>query len=68
MSSGWGCQYLTKKDDEKEWCRLLNHKCDPGSKGCVLFGAGLFSQEHTASNKAFEKRKEKNRSDDPLAK
>jgi len=66
MSSGWGCQYLTKNGEEKEWCRLLNHKCDPGCKGCVLFGMGYFSQENTPSNQAFEKRKAKKRSDDPL--
>jgi len=66
MSSGWGCQYLTKYEEEKEWCRLLKHKCDPGCKGCVLFGAGYFSQENTPSNQAFEKRQAKKRSDNPL--
>jgi hypothetical protein len=66
MSSGWGCQYLTKHEDEETWCRQLNHKCDPGCKGCVLFGAGFFSQENTPSNLAFEKRKAKKRSDNPL--
>ncbi len=66
MSSGWGCQYLTTHEEEKEWCRLLKHKCDPGCKGCVLFGAGYFSQENTPSNQAFEKRQAKKRSDNPL--
>lgn len=27
MSSGWGCQHLTTYKEEKEWCRLLKHKC-----------------------------------------
>jgi hypothetical protein len=62
MSSGWGCQYLTKNGDEKEWCRLLSHKCDPGCRGCVLFRAGLFSQE----SRPTKERVAKNRSDDPL--
>lgn len=66
MSSGWGCQHLTTNEDEGEWCRLLSHKCDPGCKGCVLYGMGYFSQENTPSNKAFEKRKVKKRSDNPL--
>ena len=66
MSSGWGCQYLTKFEDEKEWCRHLKHKCNPGCNGCVLYGRFLFSDPTTPSNTAFEKRKEKNRSDNPL--
>ena len=68
MSSGWGCQYLTKNEElnEKEWCRLLKHKCSPGCNGCVLYGKFLFSDPSTPSNEAFEKRKWKNRSDNPL--
>ncbi len=26
MSSGWGCQHLTKFENEKEWCRLLKRE------------------------------------------
>jgi len=66
MSSGWGCQHLTKNGEIKEWCRLLEHKCDPGCKGCVLYGMGLFSAPDTPSNSAFEKREAKKRSDNPL--
>ncbi len=66
MSSGWGCQHLTKFEEEKEWCRLLKHKCNPGCHGCVLYGKFLFSDPNTPSNEAFEKRKAKNRSDNPL--
>jgi len=66
VSSGWGCQHLTKYRDEKEWCRLLGHKCDPGCKGCVLYGVGIFTNEHTLSDQASEERKVKKRSDNPL--
>jgi hypothetical protein len=70
MSSGWGCQHLTTFEDNKEWCRLLKHKCDPGCHGCVLYGKFLFSQENTPSNAAYEKRESKRiakkRSDNPL--
>ncbi len=66
MSSGWGCQYLTKFENEKEWCRLLKHRCNPGCNGCVLYGRFLFSDPSTASNKAYERRKEKKRDDNPL--
>ncbi len=66
MSTGWGCQHLTKSETEKEWCRLLKHKCNPGCHGCVLYGKFLFSDPATPSNEAFERRKRKNRSDNPL--
>jgi len=42
MSSGWGCQHLTKEGDDAEWCRLLKKTCDPGCQGCVLYGEFLF--------------------------
>ena len=66
MSSGWGCQYITKKERTEDWCRLLEHVCDPGCKGCILYGVGFFSKEDTPSNEAYKKRKK--RSDDPLGK
>lgn len=66
MSSGWGCQHLTKFKEEKEWCRLLKHKCEPGCKGCVLSSAGVFSQDNNQFNSTNENRKVKNRSDSPL--
>ena len=43
MSSGWGCQYLTKNGIEEEWCRRLKHKCKPGCNGCILDGRFIFS-------------------------
>ena len=66
MSSGWGCQHLTTFQENKEWCRLLKHKCDPGCKGCVLYGKFLFTQENPFLEDSSEPRKAKNRSDNPL--
>lgn len=63
MSSGWGCQYLTKFNEEKEWCRLLKHKCDPNCKGCVLYGKFTFS---SPTLDIEEDRPVKSRSDNPL--
>jgi len=64
MASGWGCQYLTKFENEKEWCRLLKKKCDPNCKGCILYGKFVFSEPFLPNE---ESRKVKNRSDNPLA-
>ena len=66
MASGWGCQHQTNHKGVADWCRLLSHPCDPGCKGCVLYGAGLFSVSDTPSNAAFERRRKKERSDNPL--
>ena len=66
MSSGWGCQYLTTFQDNKSWCRLLKHKCDPGCNGCVLYGKFLFTQENTFLEDSSEPRVTKKRSDNPL--
>jgi len=68
MASGWGCQYQTKNGEISDWCRLLSHPCEPGCKGCVLFGNGYFSVTSTPSNEAFNRRKKKNRVDNPLGK
>jgi hypothetical protein len=43
MSTGWGCQHLTKNGEITEWCRLLERTCSPGQNGCVLYGEFLFS-------------------------
>jgi hypothetical protein len=59
MSSGWGCQHLTKFKDEKEWCRLLKHKCDPNCKGCILHGRFLFSEPNISSDRVTKKRGER---------
>jgi len=40
MASGWGCQYSTiSEKGEIDWCRKLKHKCEPGCKGCILYGS-----------------------------
>jgi hypothetical protein len=66
MASGWGCQYQTTHGGILDWCRLLSHPCEPGCKGCVLFGHGFFSVGSTPSNEAFERRKRKKRRDNPV--
>lgn len=39
MSGGWGCPH-----DNKGRCeRVEGRPCDPGMKGCVLFGRFVFS-------------------------
>ena len=66
MSSGWGCQHLTTYKEEKEWCRLLKHKCKPGCKGCVLYGNFMITEENIPSKEENETRKVKNRFNTPL--
>ena len=56
MSAGWGCSHLTN-----DWCKLLDKKCDPGDKGCVLYGKALFSDPSTKSNEALKRRQKKRR-------
>jgi hypothetical protein len=65
MASGWGCQYLTKNGDIIDWCKKLKHKCDPGCKGCILYGS-QFSQPSFLSMQEDEPKKVKKRSDNPL--
>lgn len=41
MSSGWGCP-----NEANGMCKkVTGHACDPGMKGCVLFGRFRFSTE-----------------------
>ncbi len=68
MSTGWGCQHMTKHGRITEWCRLLERECSPGQRGCVLYGAFLFSDPASPSNKAYKQRKAKERADHPLDK
>ncbi len=63
MAGGWGCQFLGKHGDEKEWCMKLNHPCDPGCKGCIIYGQVAFS---TPNIDEEQEKKEKRRSDNPL--
>lgn len=37
---GWGCQYESGND-----CILLKKECDPGLKGCVLYGKVTVAQK-----------------------
>lgn len=53
MSSGWTCSH-----QRGDLCDLLNKPCDPGDKGCVLYGKALFSNPENPSNAALERRKE----------
>lgn len=63
MSSGWGCQFLGVNGNEKEWCIKLSHKCDPGCKGCIIYGQVEFSNLNIEKS---QEKKEKKRSDNPL--
>ncbi|MBF0622294.1 MAG: hypothetical protein HQL54_10260 [Magnetococcales bacterium] len=55
MSSGWGCPH-----EVDGLCRKLNQiKCDPGMKGCVLFGRFTFSEAD--KNMSEQSRKRRNR-------
>jgi hypothetical protein len=65
MASGWGCQYLTKNGDTIDWCKKLKHKCDPGCKGCILYGS-QFSTPQFLTLDEEEPKKVKKRSDNPL--
>lgn len=51
---GWSCPQCI---DDK--CLILKKDCDPGDKGCVLYGKALFSNDESPSNEAFEKRMER---------
>jgi len=54
MSSGWGCSHLSQ-----DRCNLLQKKCDPGDKGCVLYGKVLFSNPDSPSNEKYKKKQRK---------
>ncbi|WP_281950535.1 hypothetical protein [Nitrosophilus kaiyonis] len=51
--SGWTCSHQIG-----EYCDLLKKKCDPGDKGCVLYGKAIFSNPQTPSNEAVKRREE----------
>ena len=53
MSSGFSCPHLIDGQ-----CVKLQKLCDPGDKGCVLYGKVVFSNPNSPSNKAVEKREE----------
>jgi len=47
----------------KEWCMKLHHPCEPGCKGCIIYGEVAFSQPNIDEE---QKKKMKKRSDNPL--
>lgn len=53
MSSAWTCSH--QRDDV---CDLLKKPCDPGGKGCVLYGKAVFSNPENPSNTAVRRREE----------
>jgi hypothetical protein len=63
MASGWSCQFTGTHADIKEWCMKLNHPCEPGCKGCIIYGEVAFSKPNIDEE---QKKKMKNRSDNPL--
>lgn len=63
MASGWGCQFMGKKGEITEWCMKLNHPCDPGCRGCIIYGKVEFTQPNIDEE---QERKAKKRSDNPL--
>ncbi len=53
MSSAWTCSHQI--GDE---CELLKKPCDPGDKGCTLYGKAVFSNPDNPSNAAVRRREE----------
>ncbi len=53
MSGGWTCSH-----QKGEICDLLDKPCEPGTKGCTLYGKALFSDPLTPSNEAIKRREE----------
>lgn len=51
---GWSCPHYTG-----EICPLIRKDCDPGDKGCVLYGKVKFTDPTSPSNTAFDKRQNK---------
>jgi len=54
MSSAWTCSHQLG-----DACELLKKPCDPGDKGCVLYGKAVFSNPENPSNAAVRRREEK---------
>ncbi|MBD3789637.1 MAG: hypothetical protein IE885_04625 [Campylobacterales bacterium] len=65
MSSGWGCQYMGRYESYDNWCMKLSHVCNPGCKGCIIYGKVEFSKPDISPE---QEQKRKNRSDNPLGK
>lgn len=54
---GWGCPY----DDNGQCLKVTGKACDPGMKGCVLFGRFTFSKEE--KNRPAESRERRRQRD-----
>ena len=51
MTGGWGCPH-----EDKGQCRQVRGRaCDPGMKGCVLYGRFRFANNE-AKNEGLERR------------
>ena len=53
---GWTCSH-----QKGEFCDLLNIVCQPGTKGCTLYGKAVFADPTTPSNEALARREEMRR-------
>ncbi|WP_200762453.1 hypothetical protein [Nitrosophilus alvini] len=53
MSGGWTCSHMIGN-----YCELIKKTCNPGDKGCTLYGKALFSNPDTPSNDAVKRREE----------
>ncbi len=51
MGSGFSCPHLAGEE-----CVKLQKPCDPGDKGCVLYGKVTFSNPNSPSNEAVKRR------------
>lgn len=40
-------------------CEIIKKDCNPGDRGCVLYGKAKFANENSPSNEAFEKKMER---------
>ena len=51
MCTGWSCSYQVGAI-----CDLLKKPCNPGDKGCTLYGKAVFSNPYNPSNEAVKRR------------
>ncbi len=56
MNSAWTCSHQIGEE-----CELLKKPCDPGDKGCTLYGKAVFSNPENPSNAAVKRREETRR-------
>ena len=54
MSTAWTCTHQIG-----DQCILLSKPCNPGEKGCTLYGKAVFADVQTPSNTAVERRENK---------